>query len=216
MVTVWLFFLKFPDQSRKLSDHHSPRYAFRERFHDHFAQPLPELRFGARRGRRRRPLDHCRTAPASQIEPAFLSQLPISPGHRIVVNAEIQGELPDRRQLVAGAELASQEGSAEASNDLFGSRQTGGQVDLKQGRLVRHSLMYMYNILFRRRCVKPLSHQIRVARVKSRRGTLRVPLRYRTLRKSGHAIPLQFMAARTQECPCSPRPPAGPLVPLHQ
>ena len=154
MVTVWLFFLKFPDQSRKLSDHHSPRYAFRERFHDHFAQPLPELRFGARRGRRRRPLDHCRTAPASQIEPAFLSQLPISPGHRIVVNAEIQGELPDRRQLVAGAELASQEGSAEASNDLFGSRQTGGQVDLKQGRLVRHSLMYMYTILFWRHRVK--------------------------------------------------------------
>ena len=140
-------FLELPDQSLELANHRFHRYAFRKRFHSYFIHPLLELRFGARSRLRSRPLNHRGPAPAPQIEPALLSQLPVGPGYGVVMNPEIQGELTDRRKLVAGPELAGQERSTQASNDLFRSGQLGGQVDLKHRRMFRHSLMYMYNVL---------------------------------------------------------------------
>jgi hypothetical protein len=61
--------------------------------------------------------------PAPQLELPFLSQLPISPGHRIVIYTNVRGELPDRGELVPRAESTRQESSTQASHNLLAGRQ---------------------------------------------------------------------------------------------
>jgi len=47
--------------------------------------------------------------------------LPISSGHRVVMDAKIDSELANRGELVARAEKAGQEHATQAPDDLLGS-----------------------------------------------------------------------------------------------
>jgi len=79
------------------------------------------------------PRSRCRSAPRSfalalgvarsrtsapQIQPSFFGQYAVGFGHRVVMNCEVSGELPDRRKLRAGLQRAIDQPRADRIGDL--------------------------------------------------------------------------------------------------
>jgi hypothetical protein len=78
---------------------------------------------------RRVPRDHGCAAPAFQLEPAFVGEQPVGEGHGVEVDAEIEGQLANRRQLVAGLETGIDQMPAQIVGDLPVGRNRGVEVE---------------------------------------------------------------------------------------
>jgi hypothetical protein len=130
------------------------RDACAARLGDQLAQPLAEARLRPGRGLGRRALLDRGPAAAPEVEPPLLGQRAIGLRHGVVVNAQIDRDLADRRQLIAGPEVARHQARPDGVGDLTIGRHRRVEID-PQGRVRGHWRLYRYNIHLRAAVKRP-------------------------------------------------------------
>src|ERR1700728_5365770 len=136
---------QFLRQRRHMSAQRRARYAVRNGLGDQFLQAQPESVLLRRDGPRFLAIEHDRPAPAPQVEPAFVREQAIGFCDRVVVHAQVGGDLPNRRQLLARNELTRYQQRAHPADNLLVDGPRQSQID-SQHAGVRHCLLYTYNI----------------------------------------------------------------------
>lgn len=91
-------------------------------------------------------LDHRGATSPAQVQPAFARQRPVSFGHRVVMDAEVEPKLSHCGQLTAGLQPASHQLRPQPVRHLLVSRNRRAQVDAQDSGFEDHCLMYTYNV----------------------------------------------------------------------
>src|SRR6185369_2834623 len=79
------------------------------------------------------PLEHRRSPPPPQIEPAFIGERPVGEGRSVEMDAEVDGELADRRQHVARRQPPFDEVLSQGIGDLPEGRRRRLEIDRDEG-----------------------------------------------------------------------------------
>ena len=104
-------------------------YAVRDRFCDELFKMAAETLTCFRMWFSVAPIEYKRSAPAAQIEPAFFGEHAVAFCHRVVMHAEINGQLANRRELFARLKCARDEQRPDAANNLFVDGPRGSQIN---------------------------------------------------------------------------------------
>jgi len=104
----------------------------RENARHEFTEPA---RFFVQRLRNRAAGRDERTDTASGLEHADALELCVNARHRVGVDAQVDRQLTDGRQLIPGAKPAGGDGGAESTLELGVDRRGVGGIDIHQGHL---------------------------------------------------------------------------------